>query len=87
MVNLVSTGNCRFVRNSDTSITYYSYDTPVGYTDRFGNNYITSTKYSVTTSKHCTLIKRRMYGNIMSVPEEQLRSIINQYRPKESVGV
>ena len=82
MVNLVSTGNCRFVRNPDTSITYYSYDTPVGYTDRFGKNYITSTKYSVTTSKHCTLIKRRMYGDITSVPEEQLISII-----KESVGI
>lgn len=87
MVKLVSTGNCRLIRDGDSSITYYSYDTPVGYTDRFGNNYITSTKYSVTTSKHCTLIKRRMYGDITSVPEEQLRSIINHYKSKESVGV
>lgn len=78
MVNLVTTGNCRYIRNDDTSITYYSYDTPVGYTDRLGNNYITSTKYSRTTSKHCALIKRRMYGDITSVPEEQLVSIIKK---------
>lgn len=46
-----------YVENTDEGLTYYSYNILVAKI-RGGVLYITPTKYSVTTSKHCTLIKR-----------------------------
>jgi hypothetical protein len=73
----MSSPNMGFAKAKNDTFLLYSYYTVVGIVTKDGNAVMTTKKYSPTTSKHQSYLRR--FFNPVEIPEELFRPMANQF--------